>query len=92
MSVDSGVEPRVSIYWDDSGAPGGSVGAPLTNPTGIDGSTATVEEFTTTGIILYAGMPYWVVVEKASGTGSVRLRATSSTADDTDPRGRMGRR
>ena len=85
VGVDTGVEPRVSIQWDDPGMPRGTPLVTLTNPTGIDGSTATVEEFTTDGFVLEANTLYWLVVEKLSGTGNVRLGATTTTDDDADP-------
>ena len=85
MGVDTGVEPRVSIQWDDPGMPRGTPLVVLTNPTSIDGSTATVEEFTTDGFVLEANTLYWLVIEKVSGTGSVRLGATTATDDDADP-------
>ena len=85
MGVDTGVEPRVSIHWDDPGMPRGTPLVVLTNPTSIDGSTATVEEFTTDGFVLEANTLYWLVIEKLSGTGSVTLGATTATDDDADP-------
>ena len=92
MGVDTGVEPRVSIQWDDPGMPRGTPLVVLTNPTSIDGSTATVEEFTTDGFVLEANTLYWLVIEKVSGTGSVTLGATTTTDDDADPRAGMERR
>ena len=60
MGVDTGVEPRVSIQWDDPGMPRGIPLVSLTNPTSIDGSTATAEEFITDGFVLEANTLYWL--------------------------------
>ena len=69
MGAPSGVEPRVSIYSDDSGLPGTSLHL-LANPARIDARTSngalTAEEFTASGVTLSANTKYWVVVESES--------------------------
>ena len=84
MGVDTGVVPKVTIHADDSGTRGSSLGD-LTNPTSIDGSTDTVESFTTSGLVLKAGTPYWVSLHKTSlAAGEISLRATSATREDAN--------
>ena len=70
----------MSIYSDSSGAPGTSLHV-LTNPDSVD-DIATTEDFTSASFNLTVGTTYWVVVEKASGTGvtyHVNVASTTST-------------
>ena len=82
MAARSGVTPRVSIYSDSSGDPGTSLHV-LTNPDSVDDDIATTEDFTSASFDLTAGTTYWVVVEKASGTGvtyHVNVASTRSSS------------
>ena len=80
-SVDSGTVPMVSIHAGGDGRPGSRIRT-LDNPEGLDGDTATVEEFTTSTLVLQASSTYWVVATRASGGGAVGLGTASSAAED----------
>ena len=80
IEVPSGTTPLVSIYSDNSGEPGSSL-KELTNPSAIP-TTATELEFDAGGYMLDADTPYWIVVERASGTGEIIVEATASTSED----------
>ena len=78
VSVGNATSARVSIYSDSSGAPGSSLYV-LTNTSAIDGDAATTEEFEATrAAILQANKTYWVVIERASGSGQVGVSYTNS--------------
>ena len=77
MNVSSGGTPRVSIYSDSSNEPGSSVKV-LSNPATLPTSAL---EFDAEDFLLDQGTKYWVVVEKASGSGNV-LVSTSATGSD----------
>ena len=79
MSVPSGVTPRVSIYSDSSNEPGSSVKV-LSNPAILPTSRSVVE-FDAEDFLLDEGTKYWVVVERASGSGNV-LVSTSKLGSD----------
>ena len=75
------VEPTVSIYTDYNGAPGTLLRV-LTNPTSVDHTVLTVEDFTTSGQSLKANTKYWVVVHTERRDYSAVLGAMSSTTLD----------
>ena len=77
----SGTIPKVSIYSDRSGQPGSSLKV-LTNPGAIP-TTITELDFGADDYKVDPSTPYWIVVERASGTGFVYIRATRYTAEDT---------
>ena len=93
IGVSPGTTPLVSIYSDSSGRPGSSLRV-LTNPTTIppitdmqvsDGEMSTrVREldFEADDLKLKPATTYWVVIARASGTGSVFIDETSSSAED----------
>ena len=80
ISADSGTIPRVSIYSDSSGQPGSSLKV-LTNPGAIP-TTATEVDFGADNYKLEPSTSYWIVVERASGSGSIGVGTTGSAAED----------
>ena len=69
LTAASGTIPRVSIYSDSSGQPGSSLKI-LTNPGTIPtSSTGDVIDFGADNYRLDPITPYWIVVERASGSG-----------------------
>ena len=83
MSVPSRTTPKVAIHEDSDGRPGSRLRT-LGNPSGLDEDTGTSEEFTTTNLVMQPNSKYWVVVTRASGSGSVVLGATASAAEDAN--------
>ena len=81
ISADSGTIPRVSIYSDSSGQPGSSLKI-LTNPGAIP-TTSTEVDFGADNYKLDPSTSYWIVVERASGSGRVIVSYTSHNAEDT---------
>ena len=71
--VTGGAVPSVAIYSDSSGLPGTSLHT-LTAAGTADGSVATEEIFTASGVDLAASTKYWVVVANSSSSGSLSLR------------------
>ena len=65
--LDSGTIPRVSIYSDNSGQPGSSLKV-LTNPSTIP-TTNTEVGFGADDYKLDPSTSYWIVLERASGSG-----------------------
>ena len=80
MGAPAGAVPKVSIYSDVSGLPGSSEKV-LTNPSTIP-TTTEVIEFDADGFVLDPNTTYWIVFEKASGTGTISVDFTGQTADD----------
>ena len=81
ISANSGTVPKVSIYSDSSGQPGSSLKI-LTNRDAI--STSRTElGFGADNYKLDPRTPYWIVVERASGSGAVTVSYTSQTREDT---------
>ena len=80
MSAQTGTEPRVSIYSDSSGAPGTSL-LGLSNPGSISRSNAQGLNFSG-NLRLEPRTRYWVVLERASGSGVMSVALTTSTAED----------
>ena len=80
MDKGSGVVVTVSIYDDSSDSPGSSVHA-LTQPS-IDENIETTEEFAATTYTLTANTKYWLVVDRASGTGNLQVKAAPSATPD----------
>ena len=84
ISIDSAsLTILVSIYSDVSGEPGSSV-KPLTHPASITvSSTETTEvDFDAGDQKLEANTPYWIVVDKLTGTGDFRIEATRDDPED----------
>ena len=82
LAVDSGTIAKVSIYSDRSGRPG-SVLKVLYNPDSVPFSMMELG-FGADNYKLEPSTPYWIVVERSAGTGSVRTDSTSSTAEDAN--------
>ena len=80
IEVDSGTTPQVSIYSDASGQPDESLKV-LTNP-GTIPAVETELDFGAGNYELDANTTYWIVIERASGTGSIISLATDSTSED----------
>ena len=81
ISIDSAsLTILVSIYSDVSGEPGSSV-KPLTHPASITvSSTETTEvDFDAGDQKLEANTPYWIVVDKLTGTGDSESRRLATT-------------
>ena len=88
----SDTTPRVSIYSDSSGRPGTSLKV-LGNPADIPSMTQTQydgfyfitddRDFDADGFTLGADTRYWVVIERASGSGAVVFSFTGSDSEDT---------
>ena len=90
--------PMVSIYSDSANSPGSSLKV-LTNPSNLPTVTQTAfdneglidiaqRDFTTSDLKLDAKKKYWLVIERASGDGSILHRYVNTTA--TDPGGAPG--
>ena len=71
----------MSIYSDSSGQPGSSLKV-LTNPGAIP-TVRTGVDFGADNYKLDPITPYWIVVERASGSGRVVHGTTASNAEDT---------
>ena len=80
--ADSGTIPRVSIYSDSSGRPGSSLKV-LTNPGAIPTTVRTELDFGADNYKLDPSTPYWIVVERASGSGNVGVSYTHQIEEDT---------
>ena len=81
LSADAGTAPVVSIYSDNSGAPGSSLTV-LDNPDAIP-TLETEVDFVADNYKLEPSTPYWIVVERASGSGAINIAYTGLTAEDT---------
>ena len=92
IGVVSGSTPRVSIYSDSSGVPGNSLKV-LDNPANIpsfsrdryDSDEVVLGEqgFGAANFRLEQNTRYWVVIERASGSGGVLFDRTGSHAEDS---------
>ena len=80
IAVPAGTTPRLSIYSDSSGKPGASLKT-LANPSTVPTSFAWAD-FDVGGYRLAPSTSYWIVVERATGSGNVIFRTTESTAED----------
>ena len=80
LIASSAATPRVSIYSDSSGEPGASLKT-LANPSTVPTSLAWAD-FDAGDYRLSPSTSYWIVIERASGSGEVQIRATESTAED----------
>ena len=80
--ADSGTIPRVSIYSDSSGQPGSSLKV-LTNPGAIPTTVRTELDFGADNYKLDPSTSYWIVVERASGSGNVGVSYTHQIEEDT---------
>ena len=80
LSAVDGATPRVSIYSDSSGEPGASLKT-LANPS-TEPPLLAWGDFDAGGYRLAPNTSYWIVLERATGTGQVLYRATESTAED----------
>ena len=76
----AGTTPRVSIHSDSSGEPGSRLRA-LENPGAIPTSFAWID-FDASDLGLEPDTPYWIVLDRASGSGEFQFRTTQSTAED----------
>ena len=82
IDAESGTIPRVSIYSDNSGQPGSSLKI-LTNP-GTVTTTRTEHDFGADNYKLDPSTSYWIVIERASGSGTMCVLFTRTyTAEDT---------
>ena len=75
--------PSVSIRSDVSRRPG-PVLHTLTNPSSIDETFDTAEDFTSSGYELAANTTYWLTVYRPDNTGHIQFANTLSTAEDSD--------
>ena len=76
----AGTTPRVSIHSDSSGEPGSRLRA-LDNPGAIPTSFAWID-FDANDLGLDPETPYWIVLDRASGSHEFVFRTTQSTAED----------
>ena len=76
ISATSGTVPRVSIYSNSSGQPGSSLKV-LTNPATIPTSTSTELGFGADNYKLDPSTSYWIVIERASGSGVISFTYTA---------------
>ena len=75
ITVPSGTTPKVSIYSDeDNGEPTNNLKV-LDNPGTIPTSRSVVE-FGANDYKLKAETPYWIVVERGTGTGEIKVSLT----------------
>ena len=82
IDAESGTIPGVSIYSDSSGQPGSSLKI-LTNP-GTVTTTRTEHDFGADNYKLDPSTSYWIVIERASGSGTLCVSFTRTyTAEDT---------
>ena len=89
ITVPSGTTPKVSIWYDGETKPEGEVtGLALSNPSNIHTSAATVKTFKanskTNGRYSLAtdSENYWIVVHRASGSGTISLKRTATGSED----------
>ena len=75
--------PSVAIRSDVSRRPG-PVLHTLTNPSSIDETFDTAEDFTSSGYELAANTTYWLTVYRPDNTGHIQFANTLSTAEDSD--------
>ncbi len=76
----TGTTPRVSIYSDSPGGPGSRLKI-LDNPGTIPTSFAWID-FDADDLDLESNTPYWIVLDRASGSDEFEFRTTESTAED----------
>ncbi len=82
IDAESGTIPGVSIYSDSSGQPGSSLKI-LTNPGAVT-TTRTEHDFGADNYKLDPSTSYWIVIERASGSGTMCVSFTRTyTAQDT---------
>ena len=82
IAADTGVVFTVAIHNDNSDAPG-TVQRTLTHPDTVDQSTRTIEEFTADQTLTLTGSTkYWVVIERVSGAGELKIQSAGSEALD----------
>ena len=82
IDAESGTIPGVSIYSDSSGQPGSSLKI-LTNPGAVT-TTRTEHDFGADNYKLDPSTSYWIVIERASGSGTICVLFTRTyTAEDT---------
>ena len=74
--------PSVAIRSDVSRRPG-PVLHTLTNPSSIDETFDTAEDFTSSGYELAANTTYWLTVYRPDNTGHIQFANTLSTAEDS---------
>ncbi len=87
VAAEAGVSPRVAIHADDSGSPADSAltNGTLTAPDRVSRDLDAPEkaEFTASApITLATNTTYWVVLDKASGTGNLSVSTTRRNAED----------
>ena len=76
----TGTTPRVSIHSDSSGEPGNRLRA-LDNPGTIPTSFTWID-FDANDLGLEPNTPYWIVLDRASGSGEFAFWTTQSLAED----------
>ena len=81
ISAASGTIPKVSIYSDSSGQPDSRLKV-LTNPGAIT-TSSTELGFDADNYKLNPSTPYWIVVERAYGSGAVTVSYANQTGEDT---------
>ena len=90
-TLGSGVTPRVEIYENNAGIPGGDPGtlfATLSNPTTVTNNT--VNTFTATNKTLLANETYWLVTSNSAETDGTGFSVSTRTNDTADAGAAMG--
>ena len=90
-TLGSGVTPRVEIYENNAGIPGGDPGtlfATLSNPTTVTNNS--VNTFTATNKTLRAGRTYWLVTSNSAETDGTGFSVSTRSNDTADAGAAMG--
>ena len=87
VAAETGVSPRVAIHADSGGSPAGDpvANGTLTAPVQISRDLGAPEraEFTASApITLATNRTYWVVIDRASGSGKLSVSTTRSDEED----------
>ena len=82
VAADAGAVPTVSLYTDDSGAPGSALHQ-LSHPAWFWYRSHTPNDYTASDFTLEPDTSYWLVVQKLADKRDVTMLVTESAAEDT---------
>ena len=89
ITVPSGTTPKVSIWSGDEKPEHEAEGLTLTNPSNIHTASAVMKTFKATGRYSLAtdSDKYWIVIERASGSGTISLKRSSTAIQEATAQG-----
>ena len=89
ITVPSGTTPKVSIWHGNDKPEHEAEGLTLANPSKIHDATAVVKTFeaTTRYSLVTDSDNYWIVIERASGSGTISLKRSSTVTQESTAQG-----